>query len=128
MKTLTRTTKTRKKKTTVRSTRVALPTALKVKVKEKTKSQVRLPYARLAFFALVLGALFGVTLIQAQLVSPQQELDSLSVELGDLREQRSVLEHEVAIASAPERIIERAGDLGLVPIPDLVPIEGVVSE
>ena len=128
MKTLERT----RSKATAATTRIAkakLPTSLQVKAKKpKSNPENRIRFAGLAFFILVLGALFGVTLIQAQLVSPQQELDRLGEELVDLRAERSVLEHEVAIESAPERIIERAEELGLVPIPDLVPIEGVVSE
>lgn len=112
------------------SARAKLPTSLRVKskVSHKARAENRVRFAGLAFFIFVLGALFAVTLIQAQLVSPQQELDSLAEELVDLRAERSVLEHEVAVESAPERIIERAEELGLVPIPDLVPIEQVVSE
>ena len=84
-----------------------LSTSLKISGNNvrRRRGDLRKRFASIGVFALVLVVLFGVTLVQAQLVSPQQEIDRLSEELGELRAERSVLEHEVAIASAPGRIL-----------------------
>lgn len=62
----------------------------------------------------VVAGLFGVALVQAQLVQEQQELDELRVRLDEAETRRALLTQQVDIASSPEAIVTRAAELGMV--------------
>ena len=62
----------------------------------------------------VVAGLFGVALVQAQLVQEQQKLDELRSRLDDAQAERALLTQRVDIASSPEAIVTRATDLGMV--------------
>ena len=64
--------------------------------------------------ALVTVALFGVALMYGQLVEGQQQIDELRADIAQGNADRARLEREVAIASTPEVIVERAFELGMV--------------
>lgn len=64
--------------------------------------------------AIVTVALFGVALMYGQLVEGQQDIDELRAEIAQADAERSRLEREVAVASTPEAIVERAFELGMV--------------
>ncbi len=69
----------------------------------------------LSFAATVVTvALFGVALMYGQLVEGQQNIDELRSEITQAKADRARLEREVAIASTPEVIVERAFRLGMV--------------
>ena len=59
-------------------------------------------------------ALFGVALMYGQLVEGQQNIDELRAEIAQADADRARLEREVAVASTPEVIVERAFQLGMV--------------
>lgn len=63
---------------------------------------------------LVTVALFAVALLYGQLVEGQQELDTMRAEIAQAEAERARLEREVAIASTPDAIVERAFQLGMV--------------
>lgn len=64
--------------------------------------------------ALVTVALFGVALMYGQLVEGQQNIDELRAEIAQGNADRARLEREVAVASTPEAIVQRAFELGMV--------------
>lgn len=64
--------------------------------------------------AVVTVALFGVALMYGQLVEGQQNIDELRAEIAQADADRARLEREVAVASTPEAIVERAFQLGMV--------------
>lgn len=64
--------------------------------------------------ALVTASLFGVALLYGQLVEGQQELDTMRAEIAQAEAERARLEREVAVASTPDAIVERAIELGMV--------------
>ncbi len=64
--------------------------------------------------AVVTVALFGVALMYGQLVEGQQDVDELRAEIAQADADRARLEREVAIASTPEAIVQRALELGMV--------------
>jgi len=59
-------------------------------------------------------ALFGVALMYGQLVEGQQDIDELRSEIAEADALRARLEREVAVASTPEAIVQRASELGMV--------------
>lgn len=64
--------------------------------------------------ALVTVALFGVALMYGQLVEGQQNIDELRAEIAQAEAERARLQREVAVASTPEAIVDRAFQLGMV--------------
>ncbi len=74
-------------------------------------------YLAFALLGLVLLAVAGV---HAELVQGQQEVDQLSVEIRQMRDQRAALQRQVDEASSPVAIIGRAGQLGMVRAQDPV--------
>lgn len=64
--------------------------------------------------AVVTVALFGVALMYGQLVEGQQNIDELRSEIAQADADRARLQREVAVASTPESIVERAFQLGMV--------------
>ncbi len=103
-------------------------TTLKLIEKQTSPSGMRRRFAGFILLLFTLAMLFAVTFAQALLVSPQQELDDLQDQLVSLEAERSTLEHAVAVASAPKRIVERAEDLGLVRAEQPVVIQAVGSD
>lgn len=63
---------------------------------------------------LVTLSLFGVALLYGQLVEGQRELDTLRAEIAQAEAERARLEREVAVASTPDAIVQRAFELGMV--------------
>jgi cell division protein FtsL len=63
---------------------------------------------------LVTVSLFGVALLYGQLVEGQRELDTIRAEIAQAEAERARLEREVAVASTPDAIVERATALGMV--------------
>lgn len=63
---------------------------------------------------LLVGAFFGVALVQAQLVQTQSDLDRLQQEISVLENDIALLDRSVVVASSPEEIVRRAKALGMV--------------
>ena len=63
---------------------------------------------------LVTVALFAVALLYGQLVEGQKDLDTMRSEIAQAEAERARLEREVAVASTPDAIVERAFELGMV--------------
>lgn len=64
--------------------------------------------------AVVTVVLFGVALMYGQLVEGQQSVDELRAEIAQAEAERARLERDVAVASTPEAIVQRAFELGMV--------------
>lgn len=81
----------------------------------RSARSVRLRRTLLAGVLLVLViALFAVGLVQAQLVQRQQHLDDVRSQIAQAQAQRLRLAEEVVVASSPEEIVRRAGEMGMV--------------
>ncbi len=63
---------------------------------------------------LLVGAFFGVALVQAQLVQTQSDLDRLQQEISVLENDIALLDRSVVVASSPEEVVRRATALGMV--------------
>lgn len=63
---------------------------------------------------IVTSALFAVALMYGQLVEGQQDIDELRTEIAEADAERARLEREVALASTPDAIVQRAIELGMV--------------
>ena len=61
----------------------------------------------------VTSALFAVALLYGQLVEGQQNIDQLRAEIAQAEADRARLEREVAVASTPEAIVQRAFQMGM---------------
>jgi cell division protein FtsB len=84
-------------------------------VDERVVRSVRLRRTLLVAAAgLFVLALFGVGLVQAQLVQRQQVLDQTRNEIAETQAERLRLSHEVVVASSPEEIVRRALASGMV--------------
>ena len=66
------------------------------------------------FVVVVLG-FFAVAFVHAQLVSSQQELDQTRLQISEAKAEQASIQRNVDAASAPEAIIARASELGMVP-------------
>lgn len=64
--------------------------------------------------AIITVALFSVALMYGQLVEGQQNIDELRSEIAEAEAERARLEREVAVASTPDVIVQRAFELGMV--------------
>ncbi|MGH1503908.1 MAG: hypothetical protein ACRBI6_10165 [Acidimicrobiales bacterium] len=62
----------------------------------------------------VVAGMFAVSIVHATLVARQRQLDDLRSEIAAAEEDRGRLEREVAIASAPDTVLQRAFRLGMV--------------
>ncbi len=115
------------------STKKATPAEQRAKAKAKLKlidpvvlrAQARRRLAALAICGVVIAGMFGVALVHAKLVQRQQQLDDLRDRIAAAEADRSRLERDVVIASAPESIVARATDLGMVRASDPVYIFAV---
>lgn len=84
-------------------------------VDRRSVRSVRLRRTLLAAVLLVLVvALFAVGLVQAQLVQRQQHLDDVRSQIAEAQAHRLRLAQEVVVASSPEEIVRRAGEMGMV--------------
>lgn len=102
------------KKPAATPTRAAKKPKLRV-VDKKAMRRRRRQRTLLSFAAAVVTvALFGVALMYGQLVEGQQNIDELRAEIAQADADRARLEREVAVASTPEVIVERAFQLGMV--------------
>lgn len=88
----------------------------KLRVVDKAALRRRRRQRTLLTFAAVIvtSALFGVALLYGQLVEGQQDIDELRTEIAQAEAERARLEREVAVASTPEAIVQRAFQLGMV--------------
>lgn len=102
------------KKQAEASTRPVKKPKLRVVDKKVIRRRRRQRTLLSAAAALVTVALFGVALMYGQLVEGQQNVDELRAEIAQANADRSRLERDVAIASTPEVIVDRAFDLGMV--------------
>lgn len=64
--------------------------------------------------AVVTVVFFSVALMYGQLVEGQQSVDELRSEIAQAQAERARLEREVAVASTPDVIVQRAFELGMV--------------
>ncbi len=64
--------------------------------------------------AFVATALFSVALLYGQIVEGQKDIDTMRAEIAQAEADRAKLERQVAIASTPDAIVQRAFDLGMV--------------
>ncbi|MFT7600296.1 MAG: cell division protein FtsL [Acidimicrobiales bacterium] len=62
----------------------------------------------------VVAGLFGVAMVQAQLVENQQHLDDVRRRLDASEDDRARLIRDVDVKSSPESIVSRAVQLGMV--------------
>lgn len=92
------------------------PKKAKLRVVDKAALRRRARQRTLLTLAagLVTASLFGVALLYGQLVEGQQELDTMRSEIAQAEAERARLEREVAVASTPDAIVDRAFELGMV--------------
>jgi len=94
------------------------PAAKKPKLRVVDKAALRRRRRQrtlLGFLAVVVTtALFGVAILYGQLVEGQQNIDQLRAEIAQAEADRARLEREVAVASTPEAIVQRAFQIGMV--------------
>ena len=62
----------------------------------------------------VMAALFGVALLYGQIVEGQKDIDTMRADIARAEADRAKLERQVAIASTPDAIVQRAFELGMV--------------
>ncbi len=77
------------------------------------RSQRRRALVSLSIIGLVI-TLFAVALLYAQLVEGQQRIDGLRADIAAAEAQRATLERDIAIISAPDAIVSRATEMGMV--------------
>lgn len=87
---------------------------LRLVTKTGTRRRTRHRVALVLAVLVVVGALFAVASVQANLVGGQQDLDQLRSRIGELEAERARLERAVDQASSPAVITGRAGELGMV--------------
>ncbi len=63
---------------------------------------------------LIAATLFGVALLYARLVEGQQYVDQVRVDIAQAEADRARLERNIAIASTPDAIVQRAVEFGMV--------------
>jgi len=99
-----------------RATKAAKATKPRLRVVDNKAIRRRRRQRTLLSFAaaVVTVALFGVALMYGQLVEGQQNIDQLRAEIAKGHADRARLEREVAVASTPEAIVQRAFELGMV--------------
>jgi len=92
------------------------PKRAKLRVVDKVALRRRARQRTLLTMAagLVTAALFGVALMYGQLVEGQQEIDNMRADIAQADAERARLEREVAVASTPDAIVQRAIELGMV--------------
>jgi cell division protein FtsB len=92
------------------------PKKAKLRVVDKAALRRRARQRTLVSLAagLVTLSLFGVALLYGQLVEGQKELDTMRAEIAQAQAERARLEREVAVASTPDAIVQRAFELGMV--------------
>ncbi len=88
----------------------------KLRVVDKAAMRRRTRQRTLLTFAatVVTTALFGVAFLYGQLVEGQQEVDTMRAEIAQAEAERARLERDVAVASTPDAIVQRAIALGMV--------------
>lgn len=95
-------------------TRTGTRPKLQVLDQEAVRRRARRRNVALLAFIVVLNGLFAVAFVQARLVEGQQDLDLLRSRIADVQAERAQVERAVDEASSPERINERAAELGMV--------------
>lgn len=92
------------------------PKKAKLRVVDKAALRRRARQRTLVSLAagLVTLSLFGVALLYGQLIEGQKELDTMRAEIAQAQAERARLEREVAVASTPDAIVQRAFELGMV--------------
>lgn len=87
---------------------------LKVLNQEAIRQRARRRNALLFVFIVVLVGFFGVAFVHAQLVAGQQDLDSIRSRIAEAEAHRAKVARLVEEASAPEVIVSKAEQLGMV--------------
>ncbi len=82
----------------------------KAALRRRTRQRTLLTLAA----TVVTTALFGVAFLYGQLVEGQQEVDMMRAEIAQAEAERARLERDVAVASTPDAIVQRAHALGMV--------------
>ena len=98
----------------VRTKSDAKPPKLRVVDKTALRRRARRRTLLTLAAALVTAALFGVALLYGQIVEGQQDIDTMRADIAQAEADRATLERQVAIASTPDAIVQRAFDLGMV--------------
>ncbi|MDH4364860.1 MAG: hypothetical protein OEY70_12360, partial [Acidimicrobiia bacterium] len=83
--------------------------------------------ALMAAFVLVLVGFFLVAFVHASLVAGQQHLDEMRTRIAELQAEKASVERGIEESSAPARIVDRAGQLGMVRAEDPVFLAAVRS-
>jgi len=74
----------------------------------------------MAAFVVVLVGFFLVAFVHASLVAGQQDLDEMRTRIAELQAEKASVERDIEELSAPGRINDRAGQLGMVRAEDPV--------
>ncbi len=82
--------------------------------RSELRARARLRGGLAALCLLIVGGFFSIAFVQAQLVAGQQDLDQMRSQLDEIKKERAQLAQEVDQASAPEAIVARAHELGMV--------------
>lgn len=99
---------------------------LKVLNQEAIRQRARRRNALVVLFIVVLIGFFGVALVHAQLVSGQQDLDSVRSRIAEAEAHRAKIERLVDEASSPDVIFQKATlELGMVRAHQPVYLEAV---
>ncbi len=105
---------------TTRQTR--RPTGPKLRVLDQAANRRRARHrsALLILFVAVLAGFFAVAFVHAELVAGQHELDAVRADISQAEARHAELARAVEAASAPDRVVTRAIELGMVRSPQPV--------
>lgn len=87
---------------------------LKVMEQQNPRKSLKRQYGFFTLLVIGLVVIFSVVYLQAKLVSPQQDLDLINERIEKLELEKSALEKSVNESSAPNNIISKAEELGMV--------------
>lgn len=90
------------------------PPKLRVLDQAASRRRARHRSALLILFMAVLVGFFAVAFVHAELVAGQHELDAVRAEISQAEARHAELARTVEAASAPDRIVTRATELGMV--------------
>jgi len=97
-----------------RQTRRQTGPKLRVLDQAASRRRARHRSALLILFVAVLAGFFAVAFVHAELVAGQHELDAVRTEISQAEARHAELARTVEAASAPDRVVTRATELGMV--------------
>lgn len=97
-----------------RQTRRQTGPKLRVLDQAASRRRARHRSALLILFVAVLTGFFAVAFVHAELVAGQHELDAVRTEISQAEARHAELARTVEAASAPDRVVTRATELGMV--------------